>query len=111
MDMKKYPIYYQGKEYEVRWERETYCGVPLGVILIVYEVLPRKFFKYKKLDEFYVYKLNDLYDLKAKDEDLYIKQAMSAVKLALQEIEIKKEIENLVSTQEQKLAKWNGVIE
>ena len=110
--MKKYPIYYQGKEYEVRWERETYCGTLLEEIVVVYEVLPRKFLKYKKkLDEFYVRVLNDSYKLQTDDEDLHIKQAMCAVELAIKAINRKKEIKIRKEIQKQRLQEWDGVIE
>lgn len=104
--MKKYPIFYQDKEYEVRW----YNGSILDTIS-VYEVRPQKFFKYKELDTFYTHAIDDLYDLSSDDEDLYSKQAMYAVKLALDEIEATNRFKTIKETQKQKLQEWNGVIE
>ena len=109
--MKKYPIYYQGKEYEVRWENETYCGTLIDEAVVVYEVLPRKILKYKKLDEFYTRVLNDAYDLTTDDEDIYIQQATCAVELTIKAINIKKKVKSLKETQKQRLQEWDGVIE
>lgn len=103
--MNKYPVIYQGKEYEVRWCKEILDYIN------VYEVLPRKFFKYKELKAFYTHAIHELYDLKTDDEDLYIKEAQYAVKMALEEIETDNKLKILEETQKQKLQEWNGVIE
>ena len=94
--MKKYPVIYQGKEYEVRWEDETYCGVVFDYIIAVYEVIPytsffthKKKLKYKKIDSYYSSVLNKFYDLNQDDEDLYIKQAKCVVSIIFEEIEKK----------------------
>ena len=104
--MNKYPVIYQGKEYEVRWERDSFLSY-----IRVYEVLPRKIFKYKKLNSFYTNAIHALYDLKLDDEDLYIKQAQYAVKMALEEIETDNKLKILEETRKQKLEEWDGVIE
>ena len=41
--MKKYPVHYKGKEYEVRWEEECYRSV-----LCIYEVKKYIYLKYIK---------------------------------------------------------------
>ena len=116
--MKKYPVIYQGKEYEVRWEQEVCCGVVLDAKIVIYEVVPYTSFfthkkknKYKRLDAYYACNLNELYDLSPNDEDLYIKQAKYAVLAFLQEIEAEKQQKALEDAKKQKLKEWDGVIE
>jgi hypothetical protein len=116
--MKKYPVIYQGKEYEVRWDQEICCGIVLDSIITVYEVVPYTSFfmhkekiKYKKLDTYYAHNLNELYDLNPNAEDLYIKQAEYSVLTFLQKIEKDKQQKALEETKKQKLKEWNGVIE
>lgn len=104
--MKKYPVIYQGKEYEVRWEHDSFLST-----ISVYEVLPRKIFKYKKLSSFYIHAIHALYNLKLDDEDLYIKEAQCAIKMALEEIETDNKLKILEETRKHKLEEWNGVIE
>lgn len=103
--MKKYPVIYKNKEYEVRW-----YGSLIDEIA-VYEVRPQKIFKYKELATYYTYAINELYDLKLNDENLYVDQAMFAVIRAIQDIEEENREKALAETQKQKLEKWNGIIE
>lgn len=103
--MKKYPVIYQGKEYEVRWEKDSFLST-----IRVYEVLPRKFFKYKKLNSFYTHAVHALYDLKFEDEDLYIKEVQCVIKMTLEEIETDNKLKILEETRKQKLKEWDGVV-
>lgn len=104
--MKKYPVIYKNKEYEVRWHNGSCIDT-----ISVYEVRPQKFFKYKELATYYTCAINELYDLKLNDENLYVDQAMFAVIRTLQEIEEENRKKILKESQKQKLEKWNGVVE
>lgn len=115
--MKKYPVIYKGKEYEVRWEEETYCGMIYDYTIAVYEVKPYTSFfthknklKYKKIDSYCSSIINKLYDLDTDDEKLYIKQAMYTVATVLADIEEETRKKSLKETQEQKLQEWDGII-
>ena len=116
--MKKYPVIYQGKEYEVRWEQEVCCGITSDTKIVMYEVVSYTSFfthkkknKYKRLDAYYACNINELYDLSQNDEDLYVKQAKYAILEFFKEIEEDKQQKVLEESQKQKLEEWNGVIE
>jgi hypothetical protein len=104
--MKKYPVYYKGKRYEVRWHCERIVKT-----ISVYEVLPRKFFKYKDLGTFYLYAIHELHDLDLNDENLHIKEAKHAVQMAIKKIEEERRLKVLKETRKQKLQEWDGFIE
>ena len=50
-DLKKYPIIYKGKSYEIRWEKHTYYGEVMGTYINLYQVTPTIFNikRYKKV--------------------------------------------------------------
>lgn len=106
--MKKYPIYYKGKKYEARWNNEGFIET-----ISVYEVLPRKIFKYKDLGTFYLHAIHELYDLDLEDDNLnlHVLEAKHAVCMALEEIEKERRLKVLKETRKQKLQEWDGFVD
>ena len=109
--MKKYPIYYKGKEYEVRWEESRRSYSPLCTTLCIYEVKTiYKFKVYKKVFSFDEDLIKDFLDIKKihpNNPNYYIEEIKRLFKLWGREIEYKK----IESSKEQALANWDGVIE
>lgn len=107
--MKKYPIYYKGKEYEVRWSEEWYRN-----ILSIFEV--KKIFIFKNYKcKFYTYEDEIIDKVESKGilnnhPNFYIEE----IKILFKEWEDFSEEQNkrqsIKVAKETALANWNGVI-
>ena len=109
--MKKYPVIYKEKEYEVRWETVFYQNY-----LSIYEV--RKTFGIKYFKEICnehesVVKeiLKDVCEISKDDPNYYIEEVKCLFKLMELEIEKQKKKETNENTQKKALADWDGVID
>lgn len=118
--MKKYPVTYKGKDYEVRW---TYASVfnlfHNGECISIYEV--NKIFKIKTYKKIYTVErtiIEDFIKVSRDDHNYYIEEAKEAFKsmeadkrFKSMKLEERLRKENTVNMQQQALEEWDGVIE
>lgn len=123
-EIKKYPVFYQGEEYEIRVKLGKIYrpeGYYYGEYINIYKVIKYfpKFFnkkqekiKYKKV---YSVILDDIkYDIKefkSSDENYYIKLFKHAFEKYMTECKVKNIINDTKDKQLAALEKWDGVIE
>ena len=110
--MKKYPVHYKGKEYEVRWKVSRWRDKSL----CIYEVKTIcKFKVYKKVISFgeeYIRKfLADEKRIYSWDPNFYIEEIKMLFYLWEICIEEKNKRDELNLTKEQALKNWDGIIE
>ena len=105
--MKKYPVIYNGKEYEVRWSTLFYVDY-----LTIYEI--KKIFGIKYRTEIYSEKedtinkiLNNIDKSYKDDPNYYIEE----IKCLFRQVEIENDIYKTKSKQKQALKEWDGVID
>lgn len=104
--MKKYPVTYKGKEYEVRWEDY------FGYYLTIYEV--KRFWKIKfYISRYRTWEVNieDLVSIPENDPNYYIEEVMELFKLWEAVTQKEKEEKTVEINKQKSLAEWNGVIE
>ena len=115
--MKKYPIYYEGKKYQVRWTEFEQIKVYLckGIFKFCMPLRYYKNFESNKIEDrigYVLCKNNYLFnDLDPDAPDYYIKQAKIAVKCAVKMEDYIKNIEQQENAKKSALKEWNGVIE
>jgi hypothetical protein len=106
--MKKYPVIYKNKEYEVRWEKDILCGFYIEI----YEV--KHFGKIKYYKRRYTQHeivVNKFLHISKNASNYYIEQAKVLFELWETEIQ-ENEAEKAAEIKKQKaLAEWEGVIE
>lgn len=116
--IKKYPIFYQGKEYEIRIE--GFCGIS-GMLTDTYYVgiyeVKKSYNKFRKEKTKYNCVFKDfLSNVTVEshafitEEDYYIKIFNTAFKMYLDHCQEKLEKEELKNKQLMALQNWNGVI-
>ena len=107
--MKKYPIHYKGKEYEVRWEEECYRSV-----LCIYEVKKIYIFKIYKLKSYaYEREIIDKVEFKGickSHPDFYIEEIKMLFKDWEEFTEEQNKRQLIKAAKENALKEWNGVI-
>lgn len=105
--MKKYPVIYKGKEYEVRWEEDTFS------FLTIYEVKEIKIFKKIKFKEYiekyysFTSTVQELVTVSDDDPNYHIEEIKTLFKMWEELLSI----ENVIEKQEQSLEEWDGVID
>lgn len=112
--MKKYPVIYKGKEYEVRWEFNI-----ISTDLVIYEVKTNYIFgKIKRKTYKEKYRKNEMWVeleketiLSEKDPNYYIKEVKMLFKMWEAKLKEKEELEETYRIKEQALAEWDGVID
>lgn len=120
-NIKKYPIYYKDKEYEIRIESEkeydAFYNNHIQDYINIYEIIKQKhhwFSKVSTYDKKYynkvyqiplnkIYELNPLLEIIKNDENYYIELFEQAFKYYIEPIKIKEK-------QLAALNNWNGII-
>ena len=114
--MKKYPVIYKNKEYEVRWEEGSLLGKHFYDHIAIYEVKKiLKIFKYYKE----VYSLNELYlmdylssiDIYKDNPNYYIEEVKYLFYLMEDEASKEEKAKTNKYMKEKALAEWDGIIE
>ena len=108
--MKKYPVTYKGKEYEVRWEKGSVFG-RLYDNLSIYEV--RKIFKIKTYKEVYCeyeWEVDKYINVPNSSPDYYIEQVKVLFELWEYSMESKRQKKIIEENKRNALAEWDGVI-
>lgn len=103
--MRKYPITYKNKEYEVRWEQDFFCCVS------IYEkrkLLGISYFK--RMYSEYEHDLRRYLLIDKNNANYHIEEVKALFDLWEAHIELNKEEERVVSMQLKSLAEWDGVI-
>lgn len=113
--MKKYPVHYKGKEYEVRWKEDRWGHHVINTTLCIYEVKRFSIFKIRKA----VFNIDkdaiamELLNKKIFTDNPY--HYIEEIKLLFQLWEETKnrysKEEFVQQLQERALANWDGVIE
>ncbi len=110
MEMKKYPVTYKGKEYEVRWE------LYLGTILTIYEVKEIKIFKKLKLKKYikkystYLHEVQKLVTVSDDDPNYHIQEVKTLFDMWKLELQIEEYENKTERIQKKALEEWDGVI-
>lgn len=114
--MKKYPIYYKGKKYEVRW-RDLFGDVLIRVYSNIGHIfripMPLRYFPNDTYEpyRYSLYANSSLfYGLDKNSDNYYIKQAELAVKEAVRIQEVIESTNSIEDRKLQALKKWNSVI-
>ena len=109
--MKKYPVTYKGKEYEVRWE----YGGREGLIthIYIYEVftsaiLKRKSYRYKY--DVPRFMMDKIITLSKDNPNYYIEEAKTIFEIWERDEEDKQKAEMIKANKEKALEEWDGVI-
>ncbi len=113
--IKKYPIFYQGEEYEIRIERPYFKLWNFTKYVCIYKVTRKKWFwkeklSYELVDNIELDFFNCYEDIDPKSETYYIELFKAAFNLYLRYENKKLEGEKIESTQLNKLKEWDGVI-
>lgn len=114
--MKKYPVHYKGKEYEVRWKVSRWGNYVYNRSLCIYEVKTIcKFKVYKKVISFGEEDIREfLADEKriySWDPNFHIEEIKMLFYLWERCIEEKNKRDELNLAKEQVLENWDGIIE
>ena len=112
--MKKYPVIYKGKEYEVRWEERIVDYRCRPKALVIYEVTASKILKRKKYKYVYMEYRSELFcyaHLQKDDPDFYIKEVKRLFEFYEEYEKEKREKEMIESNKKKALAEWDGVID
>ena len=110
--MKKYPVIYKGKEYEVRWEE--YYGF---TELVIYEVKIINIFgklktkTYKEKFKEYEKVIKEFVSISSSDPNYYIEEVKELFKIWEADEHCKKYGEEIENNKKQALAEWDGVID
>ena len=125
-DIKKYPVFYQGEEYEIRIELEkiySVLGFYLGRYIVIYKVTksPSRFFnkkqdkiklKYKKVCSVILDNIErEINKICPTDENYYIELFKYAFKRYISERDKEIAAKNIENKKLKALEKWDGVIE
>ena len=110
--MKKYPVTYKGKEYEVRWE--GYSGL---TELVIYEAKTINIFgklkikTYKEKFKEYEAVIKKFVGIPSSDPPYYIKEVKELFKIWEADEYAKKHQEEIKNNKKQALEEWDGVID
>lgn len=108
--IKKYPVFYQGEEYEIRIEKPYTEYLIFNEYISIYKVTKRKnWFGKNKL----IYELVKRYNMNegnSDGEDYYIVLFKKAFYMYLKSLEYYREKEELKNKQLAALENWDGVI-
>ena len=110
--MKKYPVTYKGKEYEVRWE-----GYSSLIELVIYEVKTINIFgklkikTYKEKFKEYESVIKKIVSILSSNPTYYIEEVKELFKLWEADEYTKKYQEEIKNKKYQALAEWDGVID
>jgi hypothetical protein len=102
--MKKYPVHYKGKEYEVRWEHRGYIA-----FITIYEVRRKKAFKYKEVFSIKAKSLNQRFFMD--DPLFYVKEVKLLFDLWEKRTDENNKKELIQQLKEETLENWDGIIE
>jgi hypothetical protein len=113
--MKKYPVHYKGKEYEVRWGEKYYRSV-LGIFEVKKISIFKKFRikKYKSKFNAYEDEIIDKVESKGilkSHPNFYIEEIKMLFYLWERRIEEENKRDELNLVKEQVLENWDGIIE
>lgn len=106
--MKKYPVTYKGKTYEVRWKDELFY-----TYISIYEVSIIKIFKFKIKRYKHVYELPDIEIedfINKKDPNYYIEETKIVFKFLEADNKRKQEEEQLKANKLKALKEWDGYV-
>lgn len=106
--MKKYPVTYKGKEYEVRWEQEI-CGDYISI----YEVgkIFKKFKTYECIYSVQEETIDEVLYLSKNDPNYYIEETKKLFEFWERVQKVKKEKELIEANKQKSLEEWDGIVE
>ena len=107
-EIKKYPVFYNGEEYEIRIENEVFVNI--YKVKKHYNIFHIEKIKYIKVYYDFLNRIISSVSLTNADEDYYIKIFKTAFKLYLKSIKIKSEKEKRKNKQLTALQEWDGII-
>lgn len=106
--MKKYPVIYKNKEYEVRWDKDIFGDFYIEI----YEVKHLgkiKYYKIKHIEHERV--VNEFLHISKNASNYYIEQAKVLFKLWETKNQVKEDEKAAEIKKQKALAEWEGVIE
>lgn len=107
--MKKYPVTYKGKKYEVRWEQTMWEDY-----ISIYEVIVGKVFKFKTYECIYSVPeetIDEVLYLSKNDPNYYIEETKKLFEFWERGQKVKKEKELIEANKQKSLEEWDGVVE
>lgn len=115
--MKKYPVIYKGKEYEVRWTQASLVGSTFYDSITIYEVKEINIFgikikRYKEKFSEYEHHIKELIDdILSTDPNYYIEEVKTLFKFWELCIKKEKEKQEISRAKIKSLEEWDGVID
>ena len=113
--MKKYPVTYKGKEYEVRWENGSILGARLFDHVTIYEIKKILGFKYYKevysMSELCLRECLDVIGIYKEDSSYYINQVKCLFDLMEGSILEKKKEQEEEIAKHKALKEWDGHVD
>ena len=110
--MKKYPVKYKGKEYEVRWEE-----LGIHIVLTIYEVKERKILNIIKRKTYiekyynYLYYVQELVAIPDYNPNYHIEEVKTLFNMWENKLQEEENKNNIERKKMQALAEWDGVID
>lgn len=110
--MKKYPVKYKEKEYEVRWET-----LGIHIVLTIYEVKEIKIFNKIKIKRYIkkysenLYNIRVLMTITSNDSNYYIETVKLLFELWEKNLIAQEERNKIEIAKKQALEEWDGVID